>query len=164
MKASVSVLLALGLLAAGPALPAWAETIHMKNGTQVVGTITKEDAEFFTVETKEGRRKLAKKDVETYPPADPNVALATGVLVPGGGQFYQGDLQRGLLFLGIAALTATAGYLAARQIRPSSPSAAAVTAIVLYEIPAIAGAVDARNAAQNKASQPHFRIDYESAQ
>jgi hypothetical protein len=157
------VLAALLLAAAAafsPAAPALAETIHLKNGTQVTGKIVKEDAKTFSVDTPDGRRKIPKEDVAVRPAPDPLVAAVVG-LVPGAGLFYTGDLYRGAFFLGTSGAVGAAVYLATRQIRPSSPSTAAVAAIVGAEVVGLLGAWDAFNHAHALAAETRYHIDYD---
>lgn len=156
----VTTALGLGLSAA----PAAAETVYLKNGTQVSGTITKEDAETLVVETKEGRRKLPKADIDVYPVPDPAIALATGLMLSGGGHVYSGIYDRAALFFGLSAVGGAAGYFAARQIRPTSPSTAAVTAIIAYGIPMLVGAYDGFRLSEQLKSKPKYRIDYSTAE
>ena len=150
----------LGCALALPAGPALAETIHLKNGTQVAGKIVKEDAKTFSIETPDGRRKIAKEDVAVRPAPDPMVAIVIG-LVPGAGLAYTGDYARGAFFLGTGGLVGTAAYFAARQIRPTSPSTAAVSAIVGAEVVALLGAWEAYHHAVAQGAQPRYKIDYD---
>lgn len=150
-------------LAAALALPAGAavaETIHLKNGTRVQGKIVKEDAKTFSIETPEGRRKINKDDVAIRPTPDPLVAAVVG-LVPGAGLVYTGDYPRGAFFLGTGAAVGAAAYFAARQIRPTSPSTAAVSAIVGAEVVALLGAWEAYNHAVSQGTQTRYKIDYD---
>ena len=149
-----------GLALALPAGAAAAETIHLKNGTQVQGKIVKEDAKTFSVETPDGRRKINKADVAIRPAPDPLVAAVVG-LVPGAGLLYTGDLPRSAFFLGTSAAVGTAAYFAARQIRPTSPSTAAVSAIVGAEVVALLGAWEAYQHAAGLATQTRYLIDYD---
>lgn len=161
MKACLSLAIALAVLGVAlPALPAQAETIHLKNGARVTGKIVKEDAEQFTVQTADGRRKVAKKDVETLPPPNPSIALMTGVLVSGGGHVYLGVFDRAALYFGLGAASGALGFFATRAIRPSSLSTAAVIGLVTYSLPMGIGAWDAYQRAQQEAAAPKFRIDY----
>jgi hypothetical protein len=155
---TIATCLAVALAAAPSAL---AETVYMKNGVQVQGKIVKEDAETFTLETKEGRRKLAKKDIETLPRPEPFIALMTGLILPGGGQLYTGQLNKAALYLGLSAVSAAVGWVAASQIRYNSPSTNAVTAIVMLEIPGIIGAFDAAGSAEGMRALTRFHIDYD---
>jgi hypothetical protein len=160
MKACLSLAIALTVLAALPALPVQAETIHLKNGARVSGKIVKEDAEQFTVQTPDGRRKVLKKDVETLPAPNPSIALMTGVLVAGGGHIYLGVFDRAALYFGLGAASGAIGYFATRAIRPSSVATAAVVGLVTYSFPMGIGAWDAYQRAQQQAQTPKFRIDY----
>lgn len=160
MKALVSLVTCLSLLAAVE-LPVAAETVYMKNGTRVEGKIVKEDPETFTVETKDGRRKLPKKDVETLPKPEPFVALMTGLLIPGGGHIYLRQLDKAALYLGLGVVSGLLGYVAATQIRYNSPSTAMVTGIVMLEIPGVIGAFDAAGSAEQIRSQTRYHIDYD---
>lgn len=162
MKRLCSLLVTLAVLTS--ALPAAAETIYMKDGTQVSGTITKEDATTFTVETSNGRRKVEKKDVEAYPPPDPNVATVTGLLLAGGGHFYEGVYDRGGVFLGLSVLAGVGGYFAAQALRPTSPSTAIASAIFSYALPMLVGAYDARVTAEKMDQVPRYHIDYTTSQ
>lgn len=159
MKALVTLATCLTLLA-GAALPAAAETIYLKNGTRVQGKIVKEDAETFQVETKEGRRKIPKKDIETLPRPEPFIALMTGIVLPGGGHVYLGDYQRAAFFFGLSAVSATVGYVAASQIRYNSPSTNAVSAIAMALVPGVIGAFDAAGSAERLRSLTRYKIDY----
>lgn len=158
----VTLTLGLGLTTA--AMPAAAETVYLKNGTQVSGSITKEDAETLVVETREGRRKVPKGDIDVYPTPDPAIALATGLMLSGGGHVYSGIYDRAALFFGLSAVGGAAGYFAARQIRPTSPSTAAVTAIVAYGIPMLVGAYDGFRLSEQLKSKPKYKIDYSTAE
>lgn len=160
MKALISFATVLTLLA-GAALPAAAETIYLKNGTRVQGKILKEDAETFQVETKEGRRKIAKKDIELLPKPEPFIALMTGVLIPGGGQVYTGEYPRAAFYFGLGALSGVVGYVAASQIRYNSPSTNAVSAIVMMMIPGVIGAFDAAGSAERLRAMNRYHIDYD---
>jgi hypothetical protein len=159
-KALISLVTCLALLGAG-APAALAETVYMKNGLQVQGKIVKEDAETFTVETKDGRRKLAKKDIETLAKPEPFIALMTGLILPGGGQLYTGQLNKAALYFGLSAVSAAVGWVAASQIRYNSPSTNAVTAIVMLEIPGIIGAFDAAGSAEGMRALTRYHIDYD---
>lgn len=158
MKACLTLMLALAI--ALVAMPAQAETIYLKNGARVSGKIVKEDAEQFTVQTPDGRRKVAKKDVEMLPPPNPSIALMTGVLVSGGGHVYLGVFDRAALYLGLGAAGGALGFFATRAIRPSSLSTAAVVGLITYSIPMGIGAWDAYQRAQLEALTPKFHIDY----
>ena len=147
-------------LVAGLAAPGAAETIHLKNGTLIKGKIVKEDARTFSVETPDGRRKIAKADVEVAPTPDPVVAAILG-LVPGAGLVYVGEPLRGAFFAGLGGAAGVAGYFAARQIRPTSPSTAMVTAIVAAEVVGLLGAWEATSLASSQSGQVRYRIDYE---
>jgi hypothetical protein len=160
MKALVSLVTCLSLLTAF-VQPAAAETVYMKNGTRVEGKIVKEDPESFTVETRDGRRKVAKKDVETLPKPEPFIALMTGLLIPGGGQLYIRQLDKAALYLGLGVVSGVIGWFAASQIRYNSPSTNAVTAIVMLEIPGVIGAFDAASGAEQIRSQTRYHIDYD---
>jgi hypothetical protein len=167
MKPLVSLFTCLSLLA-GAALPilldqrqALAETVYMKNGTRVEGKIVKEDADTFTVETRDGRRKLSKKDIETLPKPEPFIALMTGLLLPGGGQLYTRQLDKAAMYLGLSVVSGAIGWFAASQIRYNSPSTNAVTALVMLEIPTVIGAFDAAGSAEQIRSQTRYHIDYE---
>ncbi len=152
------------LLVAGalvlPAGAALAETIHLKNGTQVKGKIVKEDAKTFSIETPDGRRKINKEDVAVRPTPDPIVAAIVSVL-PGAGLIYTGDLPRGAFFLGASGAVGAAAYFITRQIRPSSLSTAAVAGAVGAEVVAMLGAVEAYNHAVSQGSQTRYKIDYD---
>lgn len=161
MKAVISLTTSLTLLAM-TALPALAETIHLKNGTRVQGKILKEDAETFHVETKDGRRKIAKQDIETLPKPEPFIALMTGVLIPGGGQVYTGEYPRAAFYFGLGAVSGAVGYMAASQIRYNSPSTNAVTAIVMMMIPGVIGAFDAASSAERLRAMTRYHIDYDA--
>lgn len=156
-KLLIAVCSATAVFSAGPAL---AETIHLKNGTQIRGKIVKEDAKSFSVELTDSRRRVLKAEIETLTPPDPMVALVIG-LVPGAGHIYVGDYARGAFFLGTSAVLGGGTYLAASRIRPSSPSTWAVAAIVAAEVPAILGAFDAYNQAAQLAITSRYRIDYD---
>lgn len=158
MKACLTLLLAFAI--ALVAVPVQAETIHLKNGARVTGKIVKEDAEQFTVQTPDGRRKVRKEDVETLPPPNPSIALMTGVLVSGGGHVYLGVFDRAALYFGLGAASGALGFFATRAIRPSSLSTAAVVGLVTYSIPMGIGAWDAYQRAQLQAATPKFHIDY----
>jgi hypothetical protein len=144
------------------ALPANAETIFLKNGTQLTGKIVKEDANTFSIDTPDGRRKVAKGDVEVLPTPDPVVTFLVGLLFSGGGHVYVGQYDRAGLFLTLGVAAGAAGYLVTRQIRPSSPSTAAVAGVAAYAFPALVGAFDALGAAQRQSAQPRYHVDYES--
>ncbi|MFN3430994.1 MAG: LA_0442/LA_0875 N-terminal domain-containing protein [Candidatus Sericytochromatia bacterium] len=159
MRVLATVATSLALVAA-TALPAVAETIYLKNGTRVEGRIVKEDAETFQVETKEGRRKIPKRDIEVVPAPEPFIALMTGLLLPGGGQLYIGDYPRAGFYLGLGAASAAVGWVAASQIRYNSPSTSAVTAVVMMMVPGVIGAFDAAGASERLRAQTRYRIDY----
>lgn len=148
------------VLIAAVAMPAVAETIYLKNGTRVEGRIVKEDAETFQVETKEGRRKVPKRDIEVVPAPEPFIALMTGLILPGGGQLYIGDYPRAGFYLGLGAASAAVGWVAASQIRFNSPSTSAVTAVVIMMVPGVIGAFDAAGASERLRAQTRYRIDY----
>lgn len=150
----------LGCALALPAGDARAETIHLKNGAQVQGKIVKEDAKTFSIETPDGRRKINKDDVAVRPSPDPIVAAVVGI-VPGAGLVYTGDYGRGAFFFGTSGLVGAAAYFAARQIRPTSPSTAAVSAIAGAEIVALLGAWEAYNHAVSQGTQTRYKIDYD---
>jgi RNase P/RNase MRP subunit p29 len=160
MKTLLSLMTCASLLV-GAALPAVAETIHLKNGTRVEGRIIKEDAENFQVETKDGRRKIPKKDIETLPRPEPFIALMTGLIIPGGGQIYTGEFQRAGFYFGLGAVSAAVGWVAASQIRYNSPSTNAVTAVVMMLVPGVIGAFDAAGSAERMRTQTRYRIDYD---
>lgn len=149
--------LAVALLAPAPAL---AETIHLKNGTQVKGKIVKEDAKTFSIETPDGRRKIAKDDVAVRPAPDPVVAAVVSIL-PGAGLVYTGDYPKAAFFLGAGAAAGAITYFATRQIRPSSLSTAAVAGIVGGEVVALLGAIEAVNQAVAQGAQTRYKIDYD---
>lgn len=153
--------LSAGLLVAWPAAPACAETLYLKNGTQVLGRITKEDAESFTVETGGGRRRLLKRELEALPIPDPSVAMLLGLAVPGAGHLYGNQFDRAALFAALAAGSGTAGFFAMRQIRPSSIPTAVVTGIVAAYLVGVVGAFDALGAIQATGGTPRYRIDYQ---
>jgi hypothetical protein len=142
------------------ATPALAETIYLKNGTRVEGRIVKEDAETFQVETREGRRKIPKRDIEVVPAPEPFIALMTGLILPGGGQIYIGDYPRAGFYLGLGAASAAVGWVAASQIRYNSPSTSAVTAVVMMLVPGVIGAFDAAGASERLRAQTRYHIDY----
>jgi hypothetical protein len=148
------------VLIAAVATPALAETIYLKNGTRVEGRIVKEDAETFQVETKEGRRKIPKRDIEVVPAPEPFIALMTGLILPGGGQIYIGDYPRAGFYLGLGAASAAVGWVAASQIRYNSPSTSAVTAVVMMLVPGVIGAFDAAGASERLRAQTRYHIDY----
>lgn len=158
VRRSLAALLAVGLLL--PALPASAETIYLKNGTQVTGRIVKEDATSFNVETGTGRRKVAKTDVELLPGPDPIVTFLTGIMISGGGELYTGQYDRAALYLVLGAGAGAVGYYATTKIHPSSPSAAVVAAIIAYYFPALVGAFDAVGNANRINEQPRYHVDY----
>lgn len=143
-----------------PAGSALAETIHLKNGTQVKGKIVKEDARTFSIETPDGRRKINKEDVAVRPTPDPFVAAVISVL-PGAGLIYTGDLPRGAFFFGASGAVGAAAYFATRQIRPSSLSTAAVAAVVGAEVVAMLGGAEAFNHAVSQGTQTRYKIDYD---
>lgn len=155
---AIAAVLAAALLA--PAAPAMAETIHLKNGTQVKGKIVKEDAKTFSIETPDGRRKIAKEDVAVRPSPDPVVAAVVSIL-PGAGLVYTGDLPKAAFFLGAGGAAGAITYFATRQIRPSSLSTAAVAGLVGFEVVAMLGAVEAVNQAHAQGSQTRYKIDYD---
>lgn len=159
MRALTTLATSLALVGA-VAAPALAETIYLKNGTRVEGRIVKEDAEAFQVETKEGRRKVAKRDIEVVPAPEPFIALMTGLILPGGGQVYIGDYPRAGFYLGLGAASAAVGWVAASQIRYNSPSTSAVTAVVMMLVPGVIGAFDAAGASERLRAQTRYRIDY----
>lgn len=144
-----------------PAAPASAETLYLKNGTQVVGRITKEDGESFTVEAQGGRRRLLKRDLEALPVPDPSVALMLGLAVPGAGHLYANRFDRAALFIALAGGGGAAGFFAMRQIRPSSVPTAVVTGVVVAYIIGVVGAFDALGVLQASGGTPRFRIDYD---
>lgn len=159
----IALALAVGAAALSPVLvaaPASAETLYLKNGTQVSGTITKEDAETFVVETRAGRRKIAKQEMEVVSVSDPTIAGLTGLLLSGAGHAYLGAYDRAALYFGLSAAGGAAGYFAAQQIRPTSPSTAAVTAIVVYALPMLVGAFDAHQYAAEQTGKARYKIDY----
>lgn len=158
MRALCCLLVMLAVLMS--ALPASAETIYLKNGTQITGTITKEDSENFTVETGQGRRKVPKKEIEVLPSPDPNVALVTGLIVSGGGHFYDGVYDRGAVFFLLGLATGAGGYFTAKALRPTSPSTAVASAILSYAIPMLVGAFDARTTAEQMNVLVRYHIDY----
>jgi hypothetical protein len=160
MSRPLASLLALCILLAAPA--ARAETIYLKNGTHVQGKIVKEDDKSFTVETGSGRRKIDKKTVEVLPAPDPLITFMIGVLLAGGGQVYTNQFDRAGIYMLLGGGAAAAGWFATRQIRPTSPSTAAVTAIVCYEIPALIGAFDAYGNAARQAEQPRYHVEYDA--
>lgn len=163
MKALLSVSLSCALLLG--ALPASAETLFLKNGTQVTGKILKEDADVFVVENKDGRRKIAKADLEVLTPASPAVAATTGALIAGGGQFYQSEWTKGALFLGAAVLVGSMAYVASRQIRlTAAPGTYAVSAGIGYALPSLIGAVEAYRTAVDGQGKVRYRIEYGAAE
>lgn len=157
-RAFFAALVAVALVV--PAGAACAETIHLKNGTQVKGKIVKEDAKTFSIETPEGRRKINKDDVAVRPAPDPLVAAVVSVL-PGAGLIYTGDLPRGAFFFGTSGAVGAATFFATRQIRPSSMSTAVVAGIVGAEIVAMLGAVEAYNHAVSQGTRTRYEIDYD---
>ncbi|MDB5095809.1 MAG: hypothetical protein JWM80_230 [Cyanobacteria bacterium RYN_339] len=160
MSRPLASLLALCLVLAAPA--ASAETIYLRNGTHVTGKITREDKAAFTVDTSTGRRKIPKADVELLPTPDPVITFLVGLLLAGGGQVYINQYDRALIFAALGGGAAAAGWFATRQIRPTSPSTAAVTAIVCYEIPALIGAFDAFGNAGRMSAEPRYHVEYDA--
>jgi len=104
---------------------------------------------------------VAKDDVEVLPAPDPIITFLIGILLAGGGEVYVNQYDRALMYAALGGGFATAGWFATRQIRPTSPSTAAVTAIVCYEIPAIIGAFDAMSTASRLGAQPRYHVDYD---
>ena len=143
-------------------MPAMAETVYLKNGTQVSGHIVKEDTTSFSIETGTGRRRIDKKDVEQLPNSDPIVTFMTGLMISGGGHLTTGQYDRAALYLVLGVAAGAAGYFVTRQIHPSSPSAAVVAGIGAYYFPALVGAFDAAGAAAKMADTPRYHVDYGS--
>lgn len=159
LRTVTSAALAAGLVLAAPGA-ALAETIYLKDGTQVTGRIVKEDATSFNVETTTGRRKVPKSDVEQLPGPDPMVTFLTGIMISGGGHIYTGQYDRAALYLVLGLAAGGAGYFATRQIHPSSPSAAVVAGIAAYYFPALVGAFDALGNANRINEQPRYHVEY----
>ena len=53
-----------GLVLIGAAMPAWADTIVLKNGMIVEGTIARESAKYVVVKTKHGRKSFRRSDID----------------------------------------------------------------------------------------------------
>lgn len=140
-------------------LPAGAETLYLKNGTQVKGKIVKEDLKSFSVDTPDGRRKILKEELEVLSTADPVVTAVLG-LVPGAGHIYLGDFPRAGLFLGLGAGAGFGAFKVAEQIRPLSPSTHTVAAIVAIEVIALLGGWDALQQALEQRQRVRYRVDY----
>lgn len=144
--------------------PAFAETIHLKNGTRVTGKIVKEAEDQFTVQTEDGaQKKILKADIMYRPLPSQGMALATGLLIPGAGQVYatigsdNSGLARGALFFGMAAAGGAAGYLAARQWDPGYIPASLLIGV---GVPTILGAIDALWLADYERNFRKYKIDY----
>jgi hypothetical protein len=127
----------------------------------VQGKIVREDAKSFTVDTGGARRKINKVEVEVLPSPDPIITFLIGMLLSGGGQVYIGQYDKAGIYALLGGGAAAAGWFATRQIRPTSPSTAAVTAIVCYEIPALIGAFDAYASAARLGEQPRYHVEYD---
>jgi len=82
----------------------------------------------------------------------------------GGGHFYEGVYDRGAVFLGMSVLAGVAGYFAAQELRPTSPSTAIASAIFSYALPMLVGAYDARTTAEKMDKVPRYHIDYDTSQ
>jgi hypothetical protein len=137
-----------------------AETIYLRNGTQVTGHISREDATSFSVDVGSGRRKISKSDVDVLPGPDPIITFLTGIMVAGGGHIYTAQYDRAALYFTLGVIFGAAGYFATRQIHPSSPSAAVVAGIGAYFFPTIVGAFDAVGNAQRINAEPRYHVDY----
>lgn len=160
--------MALALAMAGVALsaaPAAAETIYLKNGAQVKGTIASETKEAFIIEAAGGKKTINKVDIEQYPSPSPAVAFVTGMMLPGAGHIYTsmynraGGYQRAGLFLGLAALGGGGGFFLARQLDPTSIP---LTVGLGVGLPTLVGAFDAWGVATSFSDKARFLIDYET--
>jgi len=87
-RRTATVLCASTLIATLPALTpdASAEVVHLKNGTQVKGKITKQDEENFEMLTQQGILKISKQKVMLMDLPNPVIAAGLGIGFPGAGQ------------------------------------------------------------------------------
>ncbi len=156
------------LLALVMVMPLWptqtasAETVYLKNGTVVKGRIVKEDDTSFAIETQDGRRKVAKSEVELLPAVDPNLALLSGLLFSGAGHVYADAWGRGAFFLGLSAIAGGAGYLVARQGFPNSTASQVLGAALGYGVGTVMGALDARALADAQSKLVRYRVSYDN--
>ena len=152
--------LALAALVALVPLQASAETLYLKNGTQVKGKIVKEDAKAFSVQSPDGIRKVQKEELEVLSTADPAITAVLGLL-PGVGHLYVGDYPRAVFFALAGAGAGFGAYRAVEQIRgTASPSTLMVSAIAAGGVIALLGDWDAVQQALEQRQRVRYRVDY----
>ena len=161
MAIAVSVALAAGALA--PA--ALADTIYMRDGAQLSGTILQEtETQFVILETSGKKVSVNKQDIDFYPRPNPMMAFIVGLLMPGAGHIYNalynrpGGFERAALFFGIGAVGA--GASAAYAIKFATPATAPFIIGTAVGIPTLIGAIDAFNVANDFDTRIRYRIDY----
>ncbi|MBM3266632.1 MAG: hypothetical protein FJZ01_03200 [Candidatus Sericytochromatia bacterium] len=158
------------LFAACPGLtpPAHAEVIHLKNGTQVKGKITKQDEENFEVLTAQGPVKISKLKVQLVDLANPAIAAGLGVGFPGAGQAYVGRWDKAVFYFSITAVTLGAAFVVGMVgvnggLTVSDPNKLTLPVSIGVStagIPLLLGAYDAYLEAVRQNEAPKFKIDY----
>lgn len=141
-------------------LQASAETLYLKNGTQVKGKIVKEDAKSFSVQESGNVRKVPKEDLEVLSTADPVITAVLG-LVPGVGHVYVGDYPKAALFMVLGGGAGFGTYKVVEQIRgTASPSTLMASAIAAGAVVALLGDWDAVQQALEQRQRVRYHVDY----
>ncbi|MBU6427933.1 MAG: hypothetical protein KGR26_02890 [Cyanobacteria bacterium REEB65] len=154
-----------GLLLSGAPLPARADTVYLKDGTKVEGTIVKQDAAGFQVQVAAGVVKVPAALVAHREAPQPAVALVLGLGLPGAGNAYCGNLGKAAFYLGLTALSFGLSFGLVRFAQGSAQLVVPlVTGVGTAVVPWGVGAFEAYKEAERADAEPRFKIDYQPGQ
>ena len=159
--------IALAMAVVAPA--AFAEIIHLKNGTQIKGKIVKQDDENFDVQTTQGNVKIAKFKVSLQDLPNPSIAVGLGIGFPGAGNAYTARYDKALFYIGTTAISFAGAFALGLAMTGNLPApstahlqaggiAGGLTALIPWGL----GAWEAYLDANRQNAEPKFKIEYES--